>query len=994
MRWTRRRRARTLAGALVAAAGARCSPVDQPGCLGSNDPLCVPPSVCTAVTFEGCGASAGGARAQTITDARTQRPAGLNAGAANGDYLLRNDYVTAVIDALDHPHHLGLTGGSLIDLAPAGGSDHLQQVSQITGILPRDSAHYESVQLLEAADGSSASVVVRGRLEGDTSMRLVTRYELRRCDRGVRIRTELYNTGHTVWTSFLADAYWWGNRGVTAFVPLPGQGFTQPPLDLVNIDPTWRHFPWMAGSTHAPQQSSYATVACGMEGLLHGVQNSTISAAGTERSVVRPGDGLVLERMVLVNDGAGLGGAQSLAMSARRQQFGEATVTLRGRVQRSDGSPVGGDEREASLLFYEPAAGADPDAPTGITPWSEAVPVAADGSFNVLVPSGRSYRVRAQRLGRPVGAGQAIVAGTPLTLTIPSAPRLTVNVVDNMGRLLPAELILVPTGDTQASEVDGSEWGYFGGCAPYLGPPHGAAPACNRALAVNGTASFRVPSRPGGAAASYWVYAHAGPGYTLARQSVRVADGEQATVNLSLTALPTMLPDGALWGDFHVHGGRSFDTNFPDRDRVLTFVTAGMHVIASTEHDAIADFSDAIAALGVGDRIRMMYGTETTPEVPWFLLPGSSFPRVIGHFMFWPLQYDPTMSGNGLPWDELAQPAELFDRMAARSIPNERGVIQMNHPLADSIVGRDLGYMRALLVDPARPLPTRDDGTAQGILFRSFNGRRNIDWDAQEVMQGAGLLMNLNYRRLWHAQLNQGILRAGTANSDSHSLREEQLGYPRNTVLAGMTLATFDRARFNAAVRAGRMLGGNGPVVDATVVDPDGTVHQPGIESFRLVQGASLRVRVSAPPWIPVTEVRVVVNGAAPQGNRLVTGAALRTPADPFGTDGVLRYEGTFDLAGLLGGRDGWLSVEAGMPLPAGQDVPDSDGALDGVYDRIDVNGDGVFAMTETEAPSPAESDPRYHFHVVTPGGWPMAFTNPFVVDVDGNGWTAPGLAR
>ena len=49
-------------------------------------------------------------------------------------------------------------------------------------------------------------------------------------------------------------------------------------------------------------------------------------------------------------------------------------------------------------------------------------------------------------------------------------------------------------------------------------------------------------------------------------------------------------------------------------------------------------------------------------------------------------------------------------------------------------------------------------------------------------MTGASPAEWLRYRALWFSLLSQGFLRAGTANSDTHSLALEHVGYPRNLV--------------------------------------------------------------------------------------------------------------------------------------------------------------------------------------------------------------------
>jgi len=203
--------------------------------------------------------------------------------------------------------------------------------------------------------------------------------------------------------------------------------------------------------------------------------------------------------------------------------------------------------------------------------------------------------------------------------------------------------------------------------------------------------------------------------------------------------------------------------------------SAGVDVIVATDHDVVNTYERAVADLNVSDRVVVIPGVEATPLVPWLIPPGDTFPRVIGHWMFWPMRYDETLPANGMPWDERAEPGTLFQRMRSRM--SARGVMQLNHPTAHSKAGRDEGYFRALGFNPNTPLPLSDDGTAMGMLWRRPGGAdapRNIDWDVQEAMNGSEVTLNLTYREAWFAMLNAGLLRGGTANSDSHSLTVEQ----------------------------------------------------------------------------------------------------------------------------------------------------------------------------------------------------------------------------
>lgn len=659
---------------------------------------------------------------------------------------------------------------------------------------------------------------------------------------------------------------------------------------------------------------------------------------------------------------------------------------------------MGGDERAATLLFYEPAKGADPDAEGGRTPWAEAVPDQG-GLFRVTLPAGRSFRVEPHVLGRAVPSRRSISVGASDldagNIVVPEAGAVHVSVRSPTGDPVIAEVVLVPAAPTTPEQVSGSIYGVFDDdrCAPYLGPPFGGSPACNRVLLdASGEATFLAP------AGSFYAYATRGPFSTLSRARIEVSAGAVTEVSLSPAPLPLM-PAGVLSADFHVHGGASFDSSLPDRDRALTFAAEGLDVIAATDHDAVTSYDRAVANLGIGNRIRVMPGVETTGQILFLKPPGADIPRVIGHFNFWPLHYDPNLPRNGAPDDERLEPGALFDRMQA--LYDGVGVAQLNHPFNGEVLGRHEGYLAAIGYDPRVPVPAAPDGTNAGQLpRRPGGGHRNLDFDTQEVMNGHSVRNFMRYRAGWFSFLNQGIVRAGTANSDSHALSLDELGYPRNVVFGGHALATFDRDRFNTDVKHGRMIGTNGPVLLACVSGADGTCHEPSIDAFQPASGAVVSIELRAAPWIPVDEIRFVVNGAVV---KIIGPDALSHPSDPFGTTGTVRYKGSVSLASLLpsssAGRDSWLVIEAGQALPFAADLDN-----DGLVDTTDNNGDGVIDARDRvpkedqdhqNFPGPgraAEDDPRFHVDSVVPGTLPTAFTNPFLLDFHCDGWTAPGM--
>ena len=74
---------------------------------------------------------------------------------------------------------------------------------------------------------------------------------------------------------------------------------------------------------------------------------------------------------------------------------------------------------------------------------------------------------------------------------------------------------------------------------------------------------------------------------------------------------------------------------------------------------------------------------------------------------------------------------------------------------------------------------------------------------------------------------------------------------------------------------------------------------------------------------------------------------------------------------------DVWLIVEAGLRCRRADDA----------------DGDGLPDMVESDIPRrPDDRDDRLRLQVIAPGCWPVAFTNPFLIDLDGGRWQAPGL--
>lgn len=995
-----RRRFAAFAVAALGAAGSSIttpSCAEQEGCLSGDDRRCVPQTPCAALRF-----TCDDARLElaTISDA-SSRPPGLDALAARGDVVLANSRVVAVIDALASPHYLAPSGGNLLDLAPRGsdggtGSDDLNHVFHATGILPADAVRYHALEHIDSSP-ELVAVIVRGVLDGRPDTTVVTRYEVRPCEPGVRVRTELFHGGRDPETLFASDAFYWGDREITPFVPIVGGGFSHPKLDLLEIGSAFRTLPWMGAVAHGERASAYAVVACDAPSF-EAFQSESISAAGPAPRVFSRGDSIAFERFIAVGVGPGLAAAANVAHEVREQLFDEPTALVRGRVVSPDGEPLAADERLASFVIN------DTTTPLVTVPISAMVP-GAEGRFELRLPRGRRFSVERHVLGAPLSEANLEFSTESGDVdlgdvVLPAAGVVEVAVTsdgDEGARF--AEIVLVPTGSTDADAVRGSVHGRHrvDACAPYLGPPHGGSPACNRVLTDgNGYARFAAP------AGSYEVFSARGPFSTLARGFVDVVPGNVTRLSLHVRALEGLVPEGALSADLHVHAGASFDSSLPEIDRARSFIASGVDVVVATDHDVVTTYESALRELGIAGKVIVLPGVETTGHILFDRPPGSSIPQVVGHYNFWPLRADASSPRNGAPWDELVEPGALFDRMVPHY--DGSGVAQLNHPYAGRTFGRDEGYFSAIGYDPRDPVPDEPLPTAAGQLRRRpAGGRANIDHDVQEVMNGHKVKGFLNYRAGYHSFLSQGILKGGTANSDSHTLAEGVLGWPRTLVLGAHRGGAFDREAFNAFVRQGRMIGTNGPVIEACLTGDDGACHGPSLTPVRVSGAFDLKLEIRAAPWIPIEEVRVIVNGSLV--HRIGTDA-LTHPKDPFGSAGVLRFAGTLSGEELLaaaggtsenGGEDAWVIIEAGLPLWFAADLDD-----DGLVDTTDNDGDGVIDYLDqvgrdedeyfVEPTIRGPHDPRRYVHAIAPGTWPTAFTNPFLVDRGESGWKAPGI--
>ncbi len=173
---------------------------------------------------EGSKPARGSARVHPLVAG--QELGGPNATGKAGDWMLENDEVVFVIDALGGGAGFAESGGNLIDAADATTrQDELGQVFTYFGAFPRQ-AVYAEIDTRVEADGT-AVVVCRGTEIREPTLAVETEWRLAPGDRALLIRTTVTNKGTSPSSLIgLGDVINWG--GTEKIAPGKKPGFRGP----------------------------------------------------------------------------------------------------------------------------------------------------------------------------------------------------------------------------------------------------------------------------------------------------------------------------------------------------------------------------------------------------------------------------------------------------------------------------------------------------------------------------------------------------------------------------------------------------------------------------------------------------------------------------------------------------------------------------------------------------------------------------------------------
>ncbi len=345
-------------------------------------------------------------------------------------------------------------------------------------------------------------------------------------------------------------------------------------------------------------------------------------------------------------------------------------------------------------------------------------------------------------------------------------------------------------------------------------------------------------------------------GLEFSRYTTRVTLGEGQTQHLDVDLDRVVDTAGWISADLHVHMVNSPDSPVPTEDRILTFVGEGVDVLVTTDHDYLTDISPTIRDMGLQDYLASMVGEELT----FFDL---------GHFNAYPLQIDSSqiqngaLDGGGGRGPTLTPQAIFAGLREMGAVDNP--VVQVNH-------GRSLlfGYFSAIQLDSdtlqsrTRPDVFRMDPESPDLVTsESDTGLFSTDFDAFELYN-EHLEVNAGLNDLF-AFLNIGQPKTGVAVSDTHQWYTSEAGAPRSYLLVGGDFdepAEITPAKLASTIQDGALMGTNGPLVNLTVVsNADGSDAVLG-ETANGSDGVKLQVDVWMADWISVDTIDIFSNTA------------------------------------------------------------------------------------------------------------------------------------
>jgi hypothetical protein len=952
---------------------------------------------------------------------------GPKALARGGDYIIENDKMRFAILGARNSFGPGIYGGSLIDadLVREGveyrnghGNDRFVELNPTVNLDIPFVTEDHQIEILETEDGSAVIrvtatgtpylgilVPLRGLTPGkEPAVAMVTDYILRPGEPWLTLRTtvtivpksgglepltigeavpgldepesvvevalgggialgDFYQQGGAV-DAFLSDIGF-DEAGAVYSANQAGRNLFWTPFSADVLGGTAEGVSYgiasLEGKLFMPLFASSQTVAIG--GMISAPEEGSMGI----------GEAYTYERVFTVGEGD-MGSVVDNILLAKGIESG----VVRGHVVESgSGEPVSG----AQVVVYQPGF----DGPW--SQWTTDVAlddVNGDGSFGGTLPVG-DWELMVYQHGRPAGERFAVSVGAEdvvLILQIGQSGSVGFEVRDESGDSVPAKVtVMRDDGNVQRDPILGDS--FIGGSPEAV------------LFAPYGHAETRL--LPG----DYTAIASRGLEYELDTLSFTVRANTHQ--DLHLQVLRSVDTTGWIGADLHVHAMPSFDSGVSHVDRVISMVSEGVEFMASTDHDFIFDYAPTIEDLNLGHWLRSSVGVEVTP-------------LEMGHFIAFGIKHDFLAdAGGAFDWKGRT-PGEVLASLEASGAGNIAPVTMLAHP-RDGI----LGYFDQFGFNPHGGIPgfggqagstdieiplnsqvsdflifTEQNFTVEFDSLELFNGKRLdlirtpteveiedfgadpdsvsaydiITRDMEEMASLEDGTFGLGFGHMgqvddWFTLLNLGFKHTALANSDTHGTTSVESGCPRNFVETGTDEPGFVTEKEIAeAIREHRVIASYGPFVRFWL-------DEAGIgEEIQGKGERSLRIDSQAPSWMGISHMELYENGTLIQ---------TWDRSESKAKEVSWRVE-----TSVTPSKDSWYVVVASgenslFPLFTPVEIPK--------VELQDIVVEAVSAvLDDTSLLGVLVPIPRTHPTL------PYAITNPIWVDLDGDGFDAPGI--
>ena len=309
----------------------------------------------------------------------------------------------------------------------------------------------------------------------------------------------------------------------------------------------------------------------------------------------------------------------------------------------------------------------------------------------------------------------------------------------------------------------------------------------------------------------YDVIVHRGTEWEIQQETINSGISE-ATISIQLErAYETEM----VSIDSHSHSSPSGDGKISMEQRLITHAAHHVDVHISTDHDHLVNYQPTLEALGLGEHLNTLVGTEVSPILRGHI---NMFPAVVGE----------GINGGVFPWWHQDQDtSELYAEM--RDILGESGIIQPNHPVGSSGM---LSYAEYNL----------ETGSVMSSHYAS-------DFQAMEVLNDGEYDEYLPY---YLDLVSRGVFVSPMGVSDSHG---HASGVGENKTYVAIDTSKDLSDALVEGVYHQRVSLSRGPLIEVQHEDNWATGR-----SSAILQPANIEIDVKHPSWMVIDKIEVWKN--------------------------------------------------------------------------------------------------------------------------------------